>query len=235
VLSICPPDAAVNVASHVTAQKFAGIYVDANAVSRTTAEAIGKLITAGGASFVDGGIIGPPPISDGTTRFYLSGGSAGRIAELFSGSRLTTIVLEGPAGSASALKASYAAWTKGATALLAAIRTLARHEGVEDALLSEWKLSQPALEKRSEAVSAQARKAWRWIGEMEEIAASFESAGLPGGFHRAAAEVYRRLAEFKDAKKAPALAQVIEVMREGVKRPDAQPPRTSRRVGSETR
>jgi 3-hydroxyisobutyrate dehydrogenase-like beta-hydroxyacid dehydrogenase len=235
LVSVCPPHAALALAREVAGLGFGGIYVDANAVSPATARMIGQTVAAAGASFVDGGIIGPPPVSDGTTRFYLSGGSAGQIADLFSGSRLTAIVLEGPAGSASALKASYAAWTKGATALLAAVRALARHEGVEDALLSEWKLSQPALEKRSEAVSAEARKAWRWIGEMEEIAASFESAGLPGGFHRAAAEVYRRLAEFKNAKKAPALAQIIEAMREGVKPPDAQPPRTSRRVGSETR
>src|SRR6266853_1630180 len=89
--------------------------------------------------------------------------------------------------------AGHAAWTKGATALLAAIRALATREGVESALLEEWKRSQPDLPKRSEVVTAQARKAWRWIGEMQEIAASFEAAGLPGGFHLAAADLYRRL------------------------------------------
>lgn len=213
LVSVCPPHAALALAREVARLGFGGIYVDANAVSPQTARKIGQTVAAAGAKFVDGGIIGPPPTSGEATRFYLSGGSAREIADLFSGSRLRTIVLEGSAGSASALKASYAAWTKGATALLAAIRALAQHEGVEDALLSEWKVSQPTLEKRSEAVSAQARKAWRWIGEMEEIAASFESAGLPGGFHRAAAEVYRKLEAFKDAKETPALARIIEVMR----------------------
>src|SRR5258706_2771186 len=113
---------------------------------------------------------------------YLSGGRARDIAGLFAGSNLEAIPLEGPAGAASALKACYAAWTKGATALLAAIRALATHEGIEAALLEEWKRSQPELPKRSEVITVQARKAWRWIGEMEEIAASFEAAGLPGGF-----------------------------------------------------
>jgi len=231
-VSVCPPHAALALAREVAGLGFGGIYVDANAVSPETARKIGETVAAGGASFVDGGIVGPPPISGGTTRFYLSGASAAEIAHLFSGSRLQAVALDGPAGAASALKACYAAWTKGATALLAAIRALARHEGVEDALLSEWKISQPGLEERSEAVSAQARKAWRWIGEMEEIAASFDAAGLPGGFHRAAADVYRALEAFKDAVEAPGLAQVIAVMQEGVKRPGAPPPRASRRIGT---
>src|SRR5256885_423539 len=84
---------------------------------------------------------------------------------------------------------------------------LATHEGIEAALLEEWKRSQPELPKRSEVVTAQARKAWRWIGEMEEIAASFEAAGLPAGFHLAAADLYRRLEGFKDGTAAPALAE----------------------------
>jgi saccharopine dehydrogenase-like NADP-dependent oxidoreductase len=37
-----------------------------------------------------------------------------------------------------------------------------------------------------------ASKGWRWIAEMEEIAATFAAVGVPDGFHRAAAEVYRR-------------------------------------------
>src|SRR5512147_3333960 len=70
VLSVCPPDAAVDVAAEVAALKFTGTYVDANAVSRATAEAIGKIVTAAGASFVDGGIIGSPVKQAGTTRLY---------------------------------------------------------------------------------------------------------------------------------------------------------------------
>ena len=61
-------------------------------------------------------------------------------------------------------------------------------------------------------VTVSARKAWRWIAEMEEIAASFEAAGLPGGFHLAAAEIHRRLEGFKDAAKAPALAEVTAAL-----------------------
>jgi Domain of unknown function (DUF1932) len=115
-------------------------------------------------------------------------------------------------GAASALKVCYAAWNKGATALLASIRALARQEGVDAALLAEWKISLPDIPKRSEAVSRNARKAWRWIAEMEEIAASFDAAGLPAGFHLAAAEVYRRLESFKDAAEPPAMAEVAAAL-----------------------
>ncbi len=218
VISVCPPHGALALARQVAAAGFRGIYVDANAISPATARAVGNAVEAAGASFVDGGIIGPPPAQSGRSRIYLSGAKAGEIVALFAGTPMEAIALEAPAGAASALKACYAAWTKGATALLAAIRALAGHEGVEAALLAEWKLSQPELEKRSEAVTVQARKAWRWIGEMEEIAASFEAAGLPGGFHLAAAEIYRGLEAFKGRAKPPALSEIIEALR-------AKPPR----------
>ena len=233
VLSVCPPHGALALAREVAGHGFSGIYIDANAISPATVRNIGRLVEASKATFVDGGIIGPPPIPGASSRIYLSGERARDIAALFAGSSLEAIPLEGPAGAASALKACYAAWTKGATALLAAIRALAEHEGVEAALLGEWKLSQPELQKRSEAVTAQARKAWRWIGEMEEIAVSFEAAGLPGGFHLAAADLYRRLEGFRGGTAPPALAEVTAAFRRaaprrkaasGVRRRSSAPP-----------
>ena len=110
------------------------------------------------------------------------------VAGLFSGSMLDARVIEGGPGAASALKMTYAAWTKGSDALILAIRALAAREGVEAALLAEWSQSQPNLPGKSErAASVAAPKGWRYVGEMEEIAASFEAAGLPAGFHQAAA------------------------------------------------
>src|SRR5712691_8620660 len=228
VISVCPPHGALALARKAAAAGFRGIYVDANAISPATARAVGNAVEAAGASFVDGGIIGPPPAQSGRSRMYLSGGKAGEIVALFAGTPMEAIALEAPAGAASALKACYAAWTKGATALLAAIRALAEHEGIEAALLGEWKLSQPELPKRSEAVTVQARKAWRWIGEMEEIAASFQAAGLPPGFHLAAAEVYRKLERFKDGGAPPALGEVTAAMRRGARR-KASPGESRRR------
>lgn len=187
VLSVCPPHAAVEVAA--AADGFRGIYVDANAISPQTARRIAGLQ----ARFVDGGIVGPPPHERGTTRLYLSGGEAERIAELFAGTTVDARVISGEPGAASALKAAYAGWTKGSAALLLTVRALARAEGVEDTLLAEWQLSLPELEGRSVAAARSAEtKGWRWIGEMDEIARTMAARDLPAGFHEAAAEVFRR-------------------------------------------
>ena len=181
VFSICPPHAALAVARSA---EFAGVYVDANAVSPATAREVAEAV----GEFVDGGIVGSPPREPGTARLYLSGDRASEVAELFAGSALDARVVS----NASAVKMAYAAWTKGTAAMLLAIRELARREGVEDTLLAEWDLSVPELRERYERARRSAEaKGWRWVGEMEEIAATFEADGLPGGFHRAAAEVYR--------------------------------------------
>jgi len=193
VLSICPPHAARDVAEEVMSAGFRGTYVDANAVSPATARSIGELVVRGGATMVDGGIVGPPPVPGQPSRLYLSGPSAGEIAALFDGGPLEPRVVDDRVGSASAVKMTYAAWTKGTAALLLALWETAEAEGVADELLAEWRISQPALEQRLEgARSAANRKGWRWIAEMEEIADTFGAAGLPEGFHRAAADVYRR-------------------------------------------
>jgi len=218
VLSVCPPHGALELARLVARKGFTGIYVDANAVSPETARETCRSAEAAGATFVDGGIIGSPPAKGTRSRLYLAGRRATEIGALFAGTDMDAIPLDGPIGAASALKVCYAAWTKGATALLAAIRTLARQHGVETALLEEWKLSQPELPRRSEVVSTTARKAWRWIAEMEEIAASFGAAGLPDGFHLAAAEMYRRLEKFKDCAAPPPLAEVLDALQRGPER-----------------
>ncbi len=205
ILSVCPPHAATDLAR--TAARFAGLYVDANAVAPTTAREIGTIVENAGAAFVDGGIIGGPPQRRGTTRLYLSGAGSARVAAHFTTGPLKAIVLPGGPGAASALKMAYAAWNKGSAALLMAVRALAIAQAVDGALLDEWKRSQPELPARSEAaVRGNARKAWRFVGEMEEIAATFAAAGLPEGFHEAAGEIYRRLAPWKDGT-PPAVAE----------------------------
>lgn len=190
LLSICPPHAAVDVARSVAG--FGGVLCDANAVSPATARRIGALAEQSGASFVDGGIVGGPPAEAGT-RLYLSGARAGEVAALFEGTALEAVVLGPEPGTASALKACYAGWTKGSAALLIAIADAAAGLGVGDALHAEWARSVPELPARLErARRSAAEKGWRWVGEMEEIEATLADAGFPGGFHAAAADVYRR-------------------------------------------
>jgi Domain of unknown function (DUF1932)/NAD binding domain of 6-phosphogluconate dehydrogenase len=216
IVSVCPPHAALEVAREVAgfglarrAAGFGGVYVDANAVSPATAREIARIVEATGADYVDGGIIGTPPVAPGFIRLYLSGARAGEVQRLFAGGEVDARVLGGDAlggdalggdalgrdtsVAASAVKMAYASWTKGSAALLLAARGLARAEGVEEALLTEWGISQPGLADRSgRAAGSAAAKGWRWVAEMEEIAAAMAAAGLPDGFHLAAAEVYRR-------------------------------------------
>ena len=112
---------------------------------------------------------------------------------LFDGTILDARVVAGGTWSASTVKMAYAAWTKGTAALLLTVRALARSGGVEETLLAEWELSQPALADRSDGAARSATaKGWRWVAEMEEIAATMAAAGLPDGFHQAAAEIFRR-------------------------------------------
>ena len=206
ILSICPPHAALDVAHQVAAAGYSGCYVDANAISVGTAEAVSAIVTAAGATYVDGGIIGPPPEVAGHTRLYLSGPQANEVRPLFSRSRLDARIAEGPLYAASSLKMAYAAWTKGSSALLLAARALARAGGVERTLIAEWQLSQKTLGEQSErSASAAASKGWRWVAEMEEIAASMAAAGLPSGFHEAAADIYDRAAraEMPATRRAP--------------------------------
>ena len=190
IVSVCPPASALAMARAVAGTGFGGLYLDANAISPATAGEVAEIVTGGGASYVDGGIIGTPPVTPGFIRLYLSGDRAGEVRALFTGTAVDARLVA-PPGTASAVKMAYASWTKGSAALLLTARALARAEGVESALLEEWGISQPGLERRSAAANeSAAAKGWRWVGEMEEIAAAMAAAGLPEGFHQAAAEVY---------------------------------------------
>ncbi|MEP7204197.1 MAG: DUF1932 domain-containing protein [Ilumatobacteraceae bacterium] len=205
IIAVCPPASAVAVAGDVAALGFDGIYVDVNAVSPATSRAIGGRFER----FVDGGVVGPPVASAGSTRLYLSGDSSPAIARLWDGTPLETRIVDGGAGAASAVKMCYAGWTKGSAALLLAVQSLAVAEGVNDALLAEWETSIPGLAAQAQrAASGNAPKAWRFAGELDEIAASFAAHGLPEGFGRAASDVYRRLAGFKNTTGA-SLDEVI--------------------------
>jgi 3-hydroxyisobutyrate dehydrogenase-like beta-hydroxyacid dehydrogenase len=193
VLSVCPPHAAQDVASLAARNGFRGLYVDANAVSPATSSRIGTTMSDAGADFVDGGVVGPPPGAARTTRLFLSGDRAREVAALFDDTVVETVVLDSSPVAASALKMSYAAYTKGSIALLIAVRELAGATGVDEALVEEWARSQPGLVDRLAGAQASASaKGWRWEAEMREIAATLADADLPPGFHEAAAEIFAR-------------------------------------------
>jgi 3-hydroxyisobutyrate dehydrogenase-like beta-hydroxyacid dehydrogenase len=214
LISVCPPHAAEDVADQVLARSFSGLYLDANAISPQRVVHIGEKLAAAGVSFVDGGIIGGPAWKPGQTWLYLSGERAQAVADCFSAGPLETSIIGTEIGKASALKMCYAAWTKGSTALLCAIVATAEGLGVWPKLQEQWDRDWPGFDKETiQRVRRVTAKAWRFAGEMEEIAATFAAAGLPDGFHAAAAEVYRRMAHLKDSAETPALEDVLAALR----------------------
>ncbi|HSM45753.1 MAG TPA: DUF1932 domain-containing protein, partial [Acidimicrobiia bacterium] len=137
------------------------------------------------------------------------------VAGLFIGSRVKSRAIGPDPGHASALKMSYAAWTKGSSALLLSVAAVASQEGVLDELLAEWDASIPELRPRLDQVSSRiGRKAWRFVGEMEEIARTYADAGLPDGFHLAAADLYSRLSDRKDHESDVTVEEIMSLLTE---------------------
>jgi putative dehydrogenase len=199
ILSIVPPGEALALAESLVpamrAAKRKPIYVDCNAVSPGTVLRIDRVVQESGAGFVDGGIIGPPPEPDSSkTRIYLSGPDAAKVAVLEQYG-LSMPVQAGPVGAASAMKMSYAGITKGFTALGATMMLAATRAGTAEALIAEMKVSQRGLlDWLTTQMPRMHSKAYRWVAEMEEIAA-FVGPDQPGdGFYQSAARLYETIA-----------------------------------------
>jgi 3-hydroxyisobutyrate dehydrogenase-like beta-hydroxyacid dehydrogenase len=195
VLSVCPPQGALDVARLVAGGGFAGTYVDANPVAPATLAEIASTVEAGGSRLVDGGIVGPPPGEGRSTHFYLAGdqSSARAVAELFSGSAVTPMVVGADLGAASAAKQAYALFNKGRMLLAAAAADLASAHGVLDVLAAES--GRPGADILAELPFVRvglAEVGWRWGPEFDEIAAALVAAGGDPALARACAQVLGR-------------------------------------------
>lgn len=205
LLSILVPAQAEPFATHMASvleQSGQNVtYVDCNAIAPETSTLIGAVIEATGSSFVDAGIIGPPPReSSRATRFYASGAQADRFADL-NKYGLDVRVIGKRVGDASAVKMCYAALTKGTTALMTGLSITAERLGVSAALRAEFELSQASMFERMRGhVPGMVPKAHRWVGEMEEIARTFDAAGVTPKIFEGAAAVYQDVAKASLAK-----------------------------------
>ena len=208
ILSIVPPSEALALAERL-APLLKGsspkpLYVDCNAVSTATVKSIAQAISATGCAFADGGIIGSPPKAgyDGPS-VYVSGipSAATASVELLSRHGLKIKQLDGPVGAASALKMSYAAITKGLTGIATASILAASRHGAADALHAELSTSQKAiLAAITRAVPDMFNKAYRFVGEMEEIGAHSERSST-ALIYRGIAQIYQELADDLEADK----------------------------------
>jgi putative dehydrogenase len=209
LLSIVPPGAAVSLAERLAPMlaraKKKPVYVDCNAVAPETALRIAAVVAGTGCAFVDAGIIGPPPSAQSRTVFYASGEAARTLLRLRA-CGLEVRVLDGPLGAASSLKMCYAGITKGLTALGAAAMLGAAKSGTAAALRQELAESQPhLLAQLARQVPAMFPKAYRWVAEMEEIAAFNDDDAAVAEIYRGMARLYERLAERPKAERELAL------------------------------
>jgi 3-hydroxyisobutyrate dehydrogenase-like beta-hydroxyacid dehydrogenase len=197
VLSVVPPGSALDVASAIAANAGTTrpLVADLNAVAPATAERIAATLRGAGLDLVDGSISGAPPHDAGTTRVYLSGPRAAEVAAL-SIEGVERVVVGQAVGLASAVKMCTASVYKGRVALLAqALRTAHAH-GVVDHVLDDLAKTGLADPGRTGATLARASaKAWRYVPEMEQIAATQAGAGLNPELFRALATVYADLAD----------------------------------------
>jgi len=223
IISILVPAEAKNAAERVSrALRETGeqiVYVDCNAISPSTVRSVGDVIQAAGSVFVDAGIVGPPPRKKGTTRFYASGKEAGKF-EALTEYGLDVRVIGEEIGQASGIKMTYAAMTKGTFALSTELFVAAWRMGLFEALKEEFLISQvPRYEFMERGVKGMPPKSRRWVGEMEEIAKTFQELGLTPKIYQGAADMYRIVGQTPLADETPenmdksrTLAQVIKIL-----------------------
>ena len=214
VLSVCPPHGALDIAREVAAAGFRGLYVDGNA-DRAGHRADDRRHRARRPA--------PPTwTAASSARRPTSPAPRGSTSRAPAAERDRGALRAGAAGGGRADRRPHGGLghqdgVRGVDEGLPGAdherARAGRRRGVDEALLAEWVRSQPDLPKRSEnAARGTARKAWRWVGEMDEIAATFAAAGLPDGFHRGASELYRRMAVYKDAATPPSIDDVAKTL-----------------------
>ena len=207
VLSVLVPAAATE-AANLVAEVISNVgkqilYVDCNAVAPQKVKRIAQVIESVGVTFVDASIIGPPPRVPGRTRIYASGKQAVEFQQLRNYG-LDIRVIGDEIGQASGLKMSYAALTKGLTAIGTELLIAAHRLGLDEQLWEEVSSSQPELAAiLTRSIPSMTPKAHRWIGEMEEIAETFQEVGLTERIFYGAADVYRLVKDTSLGKETP--------------------------------
>jgi len=214
-LSILPPGEAEALARHLAPALKAldrkPVYVDCNAVSPQTAIRIAEIIAPTGADFVDGGIVGGPPRPGYSPTIYASGATAGQTAVLRDWG-IDWRVIDGPIGAASALKMSYAGITKGTTAIASAMLLGAARFGCSEALIAELTESQPEMLARfRQGIPRMYDKAYRWVGEMEEISDFLEQNPPSHDIYAAIARLYGYLAA-AEAEQEPGPGNAVHTL-----------------------
>lgn len=207
VLSVLDPGAAVTNAKAVAAACKATsrkiVFVECNAVAPQTMTEITGIMETVGCTVIDAGIIGPPPRGTAKQRFYVSGPHAQLMNRIHS-PQINVRIAGEKIGDASAVKMCYAALTKGSIALGTELLVAAEKLGVGKVLEAEFKGSQAELYESVLSRSAgMPFKAYRWVPEMNEIAKTFEGAGMTPRMFQGASDLYAQVAATPQGKESP--------------------------------
>jgi len=214
IVSICPPHAADTVLDTIATSGYEGHYLEANAIAPKRLLLMRDRLAGSPIQLTDGSVIGLPLWPDetkGGTTLHLSGPHAATLETLLAGSPLTVKRVSDQLGDASALKMTFAAFSKGSAALTAEILNVASQYGVSNALAEQ--LGASTTQNWQQSLRATSAKAWRFSGEMKEIAETFRAVGAEPGFHEAASKVYQKLEKFKDWTEVPELSVLIAALK----------------------
>lgn len=249
ILSVVPPRDAVATAQRIVDALSGPIrrtdgdplyYADLNAVAPSSVKSIGSLFSnLSSVRFVDGSILGGPPIrketTDGSeaewTRPNIPMSGPHPLSEIPGfGAKLSTTLnarhVSPDIGAASGLKMCFASFSKGFTSLAIQAFTTAHRLGVLPDLQREMQAVMGERYKMAErGVLGMAPKAYRWVAEMEEIARTLsEEGGFAPDSFTGAAKVYRIVADdtvlgqekIGKRKRGTTVEDVAEAMVEGM-------------------
>ena len=199
ILSIIPPAAGPAMAETVAAAMGRSgarpPYADCNALAPATACRIAGIIETAGAPFIDASICSLAPSPGALPRIYASGADTTPL-EALDGHGIAVKPLGTEVGRASGLKMCYGGLTKGIATLHTAVLLAAEAMGLSDELREELMYSQEdtyaAMQWKVPRLPADSG---RWMGEMEETAASFAAVGVTPNFHRGALDIYALLSQ----------------------------------------
>ena len=192
------------------------VYADCNAIAPQTVRSIEGIVRQAGAEFIDAGIIGGPPRAGYSPRIHCSGPDTGIFEELRD--RGLDVRRVGPQiGQASGLKMVYAASTKGTTALWTELLAAAKALGLLESLREELGENNNVFRQAQNSIPNMPNRARRWVGEMEEIAATFGALGLTPNIFQGAADMYALvgetpLADLTTRDPNPSLDEVLEAL-----------------------
>ena len=219
VLSILVPEAAVGVAREVaeiisdTGKPLP--FADCNPVAPATAHEMAEIIDSAGGKYIDAGIIGGPPGRGAPPRFYASGPHEAILAQL-DGRGISVPTMGGDVGRASAIKMCFASLSKGTASLHASALIAAENLGILDEFINELDSSQQRVLSGMQGVNSLGAKAFRWIEEMEQIAATFAAAGATPLMHKGAADMFRLVASSPIGHERPETLDSSRTLRETV-------------------